>query len=154
MGDEPMQGYGKMAQTAIATVTALAESYGGGGVMSSAGVAAARNLPKPLVAKVLTQLSRVGLVEGAPGPGGGYRLSVEPSELTLHAVVASFERIGEPLMCPLGPGWCGTANPCPLHDQIAAMAGSLERFLHENHFGMFAGGDSARRSTTATAMTS
>lgn len=132
-----MVGYGKMAQCAVAVVSYLAERYASGDVVGSAEVARVRNLSKPLVAKVLTMLSQAGYVRGAPGPGGGYRLEVAPEELTLKEVVGTFERVGEVMMCPFGPGYCGTANPCPMHDEILAMGEGLERFLSGGNFGMF-----------------
>ncbi len=51
------------------------------------------------LAKVLAQLQRRGWVEGQRGPSGGYRLAVDPGELTMADVVELVEG-------PLGSGGC------------------------------------------------
>ncbi len=130
---------GKMTQTAIAAMSRLAELHAAGVRVSSLDVARARNLPKPLVAKVLTVLSQAGLVNGVPGPSGGYRLARPPEELTLFDVARLFERERVEPACPLGPGWCGRGAPCPLHDRIQALEQSLVRFLQETTLGVFVG---------------
>ena len=103
---------------------------------SSREIAESRNLPVPLVGKILTALSRGGLVTGSPGPGGGYRLAKPPSEITLKDVVVLFEReLDEP--CPFGPGWCGNKEPCPLHESLSAMMADFDQFLITTSFAGF-----------------
>src|SRR5665647_3234529 len=98
--------YGKMVQTAVSVASRLAELYEQKGVVaSSLDIAKDRNIPKTAVAKVLTILAKNGLVTGAPGPGGGYRLAKEPNKITLFDIVSIFEKsISRP--CPLGPNMC------------------------------------------------
>ncbi len=98
----------------------LAELYDDGVLASSADIAQARNLPQPLVAKLLTTLARSGLVTGSPGPGGGYRLAKHPRDISLLDIVTLFERESE-TACPFGPGWCGEGDPCPLHHSLSAI---------------------------------
>ncbi len=133
-----MFGSGKTSQNAIAAVSYLAERYPAtDSRVSSLEIAEGRNLPKPIVAKVLTILSHAGYVEGSPGPRGGYRLTFPPGEISFYDVVACFEKSGPPVMCPFGPGWCGNENPCPMHDSIVELGENMEQFLHRHHFGMF-----------------
>ena len=132
-----MLGYGKRAQNAIAAVSYLAGLDPEAGPASSAVIAEARKLPKPLVAKVLTILSQTGLVAGSPGPGGGYRLAKPPSEVSLLDVVEHFEQVDAPAMCPLGPGWCGHNEPCPLHDELSALHASTLEALQNTTFAGF-----------------
>jgi Rrf2 family protein len=137
--------YGKMTQSAIAAMSRLAELYDGGARVSSLDIARTRNLPKPIVAKVLTVLSQGGLVTGAPGPTGGYRLARPPRQITLHDVARLFERGSESLSCPFGPGWCGTGTPCPLHDDLHELEERMMRFLNQTHFGVFRQAPDKRR---------
>ena len=98
----------KTTQNAIAAMSRLAELYGDGvspTLASSRDIAESRSLPAPLVAKILTELSRGGLVTGSPGPGGGYKLAKSPREITLYHVVQLFERDAKSA-CPYGPGDC------------------------------------------------
>lgn len=119
-------------------MSALAERYDGGKtVVSSLDIAEDRNLPQPLVAKLLTTLSTSGLVAGTRGPGGGYWLAKAPSRITLADIAELFEKENEGIMCPFGPGWCGKGEPCPLHDELAAMNEQWETFMRKTTLAVF-----------------
>ena len=110
---------GKLSQQAIAAATVLAERYGGDAVrLSASEIADARELPRPVVAKVLATLAQSGIVSGAPGPSGGYRLARPPETVALYDIVAAFERTDVRPMCPFGPNWCGTGDLCPAVLQV------------------------------------
>lgn len=120
-------------------MSALAERYDGGKtVLSSLDIAKDRNLPQPLVAKLLTTLSTGGLVDGTRGPGGGYWLAKAPSRISLADIVELFEKENEGIMCPFGPGWCGKGEPCPLHNELAAMDTQWENFMRKTTLAVFA----------------
>ncbi len=127
----------KTSQNAIAVMSRLAELYGdSAAVASSRELAKCRNLPAPVVAKIMTELSRGGLVTGSPGPGGGYRLAKRPASISLKDVAVLFERESEGL-CAYGPGWCGTNEPCPLHDSIIEMKEGLQEYLRTTTLAVF-----------------
>lgn len=129
---------GKLAQQAIAAASYLAERYDAAGTrVSAAEIADARNLPRPVVAKVLAQLSLRGITTGTTGPTGGYRLAREPGNITLFDIVESFERIDVRPMCPFGPDWCGNGDPCPLHESITAAVDQVALFLKTQNLGPF-----------------
>lgn len=130
-----MFAYGQTAANAIAVMSYLAAdpSHRAG----SAEVAAARGLSRPLAAKLLTQLATVRLVEGQPGPGGGYTLAKNPGEISLLDIASVFEQTDPPSVCPFGHGWCGTGAPCPLHDAIAALMTANRRFMEETRLSVF-----------------
>ena len=130
--------FGKVAQTAISAVSLLAEHYDAGKTkLNSADIATARNLPQPIVAKVLTTLSSLGLVDGTRGPGGGYWLKRPPVEISLLEIVAEFERTDAGIMCPFGPDWCGSGDPCPMHDSIARIGAEWQNYLENTNLGIF-----------------
>lgn len=131
--------FGRTAQTAVSALSCLAENYAGDQhKLSSLEVADNRNLPQPLVAKVLTVLSVAGLVHGTRGPGGGYWLARPPAEITLAQIVQCIEREEEAPLCPFGPGWCGQGQPCPLHDSFEALARDWTHFLESTTLAVFA----------------
>lgn len=136
-----MTPYGKTAQTAIAAVSRLAEAFDAANPvkLSSADIAVKRKLPQPVVAKVLTVLSQAGIVNGSPGPGGGYWLARPPSKVTLSDVVSLFERIDEDVNCPFGASYCGTGPHCPLHFDLLRIREQLVEFLKNTTFDRFAG---------------
>jgi Rrf2 family protein len=133
-----MINYGKMSQNAVSAVSYLASCWQDPPCkVSSSEIAEKRNLPRPIVAKILTSLSHGGLIKGTPGPGGGYWLARPPAAITLWDVAAVFERADPGIMCPLGPGWCGHGPRCPLHDSIVALKATTEAFLKAHDFGQF-----------------
>lgn len=136
-----MTPYGKTAQTAIAAVSRLSQVHDPTRPtrLNSAEIAASRNLPQPVVAKVLTTLSQAGVIVGSPGPGGGYALARPPERITLYEVACLFDRLDDSLGCPFGPGWCGTGPQCPLHEQLGALRAAVEAFLRQTTFAGFVG---------------
>lgn len=133
--------YGKTAQNAISAMSYLAEVYDGGSTkLSSGDIARRRELPQTLVAKILVVLSQAELVDGSRGPGGGYWLPKRPSEISLNDIVMQFEKPGDRLQCPFGPGWCGNGDPCPLHDQLVELDTRMGDFLETTTLDVFTKG--------------
>ena len=130
--------FGKTAQTAISAMSLLAEVYDGGKTkLSSLDIAAQRDLPQPVVAKVLTILSSLGLVDGTRGPGGGYWLKRSPDTISLLDIVEEFERQDSRIMCPFGPNWCGHGTPCPMHDTLLRMDTDWMAYLKNTRLSIF-----------------
>lgn len=137
---------GKTAQSAISAMSLLAERYDGGQTrLSSEDVAKNRHLSQALVAKVLSIVSTAGLVSGTRGPGGGYWLARPPNKITLADITARFEKEFDGMLCPFGPGWCGSGEPCPLHDQLVALNHEWDEFLHRTTLDVFAKNTGTRR---------
>ncbi len=127
----------KTTQNAIAAMSRLAQIYDDPSLSAaSKEIAESRDLPVPAVAKILTELSRGGLVIGSPGPGGGYRLARKPEEISLMDVVVLFERTSY-ATCPFGPDWCGHGEPCPLHHSLVAMKQIFDDYLRNTTFAVF-----------------
>lgn len=134
-----MQVYGKMAGNAVAAMSYLAERYEaeGGVSVGSAEIVERRGISRPLVGKILTQLSQVGLVEGVPGPRGGYRLARAPEAISLYEIVSEFERVDRLVSCPFGAHWCGNEAPCPLHERLVWLQGQAVDFLRGTSLSVF-----------------
>jgi Rrf2 family protein len=130
--------YGKTAGNAVAAMSYLAEAWEPQRRVSTAEIAAARGLSRPLVGKLLVTLSQQGLLTGSPGPRGGYSLARNPSEITLLEVVTPFERLDRPVNCPFGPHWCGNHEPCPLHDEMVRLTEESRNFLSRTRLDIFA----------------
>lgn len=131
---------GKLAQQAIAAASYLAQRYDEQGTRVSAmDIADARELPRPVLAKILATLSLHGITTGTTGPHGGYRLARPPHQITLHDIVEVFEHIDIRPMCPFGPNWCEHGPPCPIHDAISMIADDVKGFLQKQHLGPFCG---------------
>ena len=130
--------YGKKTERAIGAMSRLAEVWDGGKTrLSSIDIADNRALPRPMVAKLLTTLSQGGLVNGSPGPGGGYALARAPAEITFRQVYELFEREDGSHLCPFGGGVCGGGDPCAMHDRLLEIQGNVNRYLNETSFECF-----------------
>lgn len=129
--------YGKTAANAIAVMSYLAADPSRR--CGSAEIAKERKISRALTAKLLTQLAAAGLVAGQPGPGGGYTLAKPARKIRLIDIVQLFKQTETPILCPFGSGWCGNGDPCPLHDDIAAMIETNRRFMEESDLGVFIG---------------
>lgn len=131
--------YGKLARQAVSALSYLAERYAPDGPwISSSEVGRERKIPPALAAKLLSESASAGLCRGTTGPGGGYRLARPPVEIRLADIVSLFEREMEEYPCPFGPGWCGTGNPCPLHDDFLKLEANGRKFLDETTLEVFA----------------
>lgn len=97
-------------------------------------VADARNFSKPLAAKILTTLSKIGIVTGSTGPSGGYRLAKPAADISLLDVLPPSELQNKAMTCPFGEGWCGNHEHCPLHDRIVELEEQQLKFFNENTF--------------------
>lgn len=129
----------RSTQIAIAALGHMAEHYSEHDRrLTPKEIAESRDLQAPYVAKILTELSRTKLVEGARGPGGGYRLARSPGKISLKQIADIFEREDDSYMCPYGKDYCGTGPLCPLHDEIEALNKSLDRFLAKTTLAGFA----------------
>ena len=76
-------------------------------------IAESTGVPHDYLLKVLNELDAAGLVESRRGPGGGYRLTRSPDEITALEVVSSVETILRISECPLG--YSDHDVLCPLH---------------------------------------
>lgn len=130
--------YGKTAQNAIMAISYLAEVYDEGATrLNSRDIAINRNLPQPIVAKLLVTLSQAGLIDGAPGPKGGYWLAKKPEEISLLDIVSTFEKSTDRISCPFGTGKCDADKACPLHRKLHDLDRQLADFLSQNKLDAF-----------------
>jgi Rrf2 family iron-sulfur cluster assembly transcriptional regulator len=136
--------FGRTTETAIAALGTLAEAHDVPARRSVEQIAAACGRRAPFLAKLLSVLSRSGLVDGERGPGGGYRLSRPPGEITLLEIYLLFEGALPDDDCAWG-GDCQGWEQCPLHDGITEVRAATRRFLEETTLEAFQRQQAARR---------
>jgi Rrf2 family protein len=79
----------KSGRYALAAALEMARS--GDRLVTAAEVAKSHRVPEAVLAKVIQQLVHAGIAVGARGAGGGYRLSREPSRITVLDLLAVFD---------------------------------------------------------------
>jgi Rrf2 family protein len=95
----------------------------GGEFVSAREVCDSYPVPRRLLAEVLKDLSRSGLVESQRGANGGYALSRSPESITIGAVVTALEGLPSLASCGtsqdhMGSGSCEVESVCPIRDPL------------------------------------
>lgn len=85
---------------ALRVMTDLAENAGDGvGFIPLKEIAEREELSLKYLESIMTTLSKAGLVEGAHGKGGGYRLRRKPEEYTVGEILRLTEGSLAPVSC-------------------------------------------------------
>lgn len=85
-------------------------------------------IPESFTRKIFQDLVAGGFLDAVPGPGGGYKITKHPEDITLLEVIEAVD--GETTFggCIMGLSECNAQAPCPLHHAWAeAKKGLLER---------------------------
>ena len=80
--------------------------------MTAATLAAETRLPRATVAKVLKTLAHAGVVTGARGAAGGYRLARPAAQIALTEVIAAIDGVLAPTQCTSHQPDCARAEFC------------------------------------------
>jgi Rrf2 family protein len=73
------------------------------------------DIPVGFLRQVLQELGRGGLVDSQPGRAGGYRLSKDPSEITVYEIIEALEHSNDEPACALDSGPCHWEKACAIH---------------------------------------
>src|SRR5690348_7458179 len=106
----------KLADYGVIVATHLATGHlaiGSERQMNAAEVATATRLPRATVAKVLKALAHAGIVVGARGALGGYRLARGPERITVAEVVAAIDGAIGLTQCSVHLPACDRTQFCP-----------------------------------------
>jgi Rrf2 family protein len=93
-------------------------------------LAAATDVPRQFLGKILHRLARLGILDSAKGRGGGFKFAREPETVTLAELVEFVEGDDLMLQCVLGLDECNDSQPCPMHDQWVQFRSRLEDRVH------------------------
>jgi Rrf2 family protein len=94
-------------------------------------IAAALDVPRNYLSKILHKLAREGILVSERGPRGGFRLAVPPEDLPVARVVHVVDPGLLDRKCLLGRAECSDLDPCPAHATWRDLAERLERFLSQ-----------------------
>ena len=104
-------------------------------------ISAEARIPRRLLARILADLSRAGLVESGKGRSGGSRLARPAAGISLKEAVVAAEGPFELTHCIMQDRACGDGRPCALHHaweegQQAILeyleAQTLDEFVQQN----------------------
>jgi len=80
--------------------------------MTAAALASETRLPRATVAKVLKTLAHAGIVSGARGAAGGYRLSRAAANIALSDIIAAIDGAMAPTQCTSHQPDCARSEFC------------------------------------------
>ena len=100
----------KKAEYGLLFLSELAKSDGSGYVSVKV-VAKENNIPNKFLAKIASSLKAMGIVESKEGVGGGYKLSMNPNDIPLGAVVEHLDGPIAPVSCMRDEG-CSCEDSC------------------------------------------
>ncbi|TWU45808.1 transcriptional repressor NsrR [Novipirellula aureliae] len=104
----------KTAEYALRAVTCMGSRAG---CPASADVMAEETkVPRRYLHRVLQDLAAAGLVRSRSGPGGGYELDINASDITILDVVNAVAPLERIATCPLGLK--SHTSLCPLHAEL------------------------------------
>jgi Rrf2 family protein len=129
----------KRADYAIRAVLALARAADGER-LSVRRVAEDQSVPERFLTQVMRDLVRAGLVEGAVGRTGGYRLAKPSTETSLLDVVEAVEGDSHRQVCILRGGPCSLDGVCGVHAAFAAAETDVLRRLRNTSVAAAIGG--------------
>lgn len=86
--------------------------------------------PKPFTAKILQNLSHLGLIQSQKGRNGGFYLD-KKRELKLIDIVTAID--GDHIFngCGLGIAECSEDKPCPLHHHFVKIRNELKEVMEK-----------------------
>ena len=73
------------------------------------------NLPKQFIAKILQNLTHIGIINSQKGKGGGFKLIKPASEISLGEIIRIFEKETLFSTCILGLYNRCQSNECTIH---------------------------------------
>lgn len=115
---------------AIRVMIDLAEH--GDGFIPLKDVAARQEISKKYLEIIVRDMVSGGLLTGASGKGGGYRLCRKPEEYTIGEILELMEGTLAPVAC-----LCGKENACPRRDrcQTLPMWTEFDRLVRDFFYG-------------------
>ncbi|HOX37203.1 MAG TPA: Rrf2 family transcriptional regulator [Candidatus Brocadiia bacterium] len=89
------------------------------------------NVPLPYSHKILKRMQKAGLLVCKRGATGGFRLAMEPKEITLAQVIEAIQGPVAVSRCLLGEGICPRQGECRISAKLSELQAELLRLLRE-----------------------
>ena len=100
-------------------------------LLSSRNIAGTHEIPVTLVAQLVSQLQKNGLIESSRGAKGGIRLNQAPERISLKQVVELFDGNIGISRCLKSDEYCNKSGYCPLHQIWKRAQGKMLQELEQ-----------------------
>lgn len=118
----------KKADYGLMALKYLAE-HPGEASLSAKDIAEAYHIPPQLLAKILQQLAREGLLQSHAGMNGGYTLSRKPQNITAFEVIRIIDGPLFITSCVTESGKCDLTDSCTIKEPLARVNDSITDVL-------------------------
>ena len=118
----------KKADYGLMALKYLAE-HSGHASLSAKDIAEAYRIPPQLLAKILQQLAREGLLRSHAGMNGGYTLARAPESITAFEVIRIIDGPLFITSCVTDSGICDLTNSCTIKEPLARVNDSISDVL-------------------------
>ena len=112
----------------VRLMVVLAHNYGKGPVFLK-DIAKGENISEKYLSLIIIPLRGVNLVNSVRGAHGGYKLSKEPSQITLKEIVDVLEGDCSLVECVKNPSTCERSPICATHDVWAMIGEKISETL-------------------------
>ena len=92
-------------------------------------IASQENISYQLACKILQRLHNAKLVESCMGPRGGFRLSREPSKISLRDIIVAIQGPVRLNRCLLGVSECPRRPKCAVSKRLAELQRHIDGYL-------------------------
>jgi len=120
--------FSRSAEYAIRALIRMAELEEGRYALVN-DIAAESDIPQHFLSKILQDLARGGLLKSSKGPGGGFRLSSAPEEVSMMRIVDAVDGPGRYDRCPAGCAECTVRAVCGFHDSWMPLRSRIIDYL-------------------------
>jgi len=87
------------------------------------------HIPHDYLQKVMSDLETAGIVVTRRGPGGGYKLTRSPKQISVWDIISAADGIHRIDQCPLG--FAAHISLCPLHQHLDLAIGKVQEDLEK-----------------------
>lgn len=120
---------GRYAVTAMLDLALHAKS----GPVSLADISGRQGISQSYLEQLFSRLRKRGLVDGTRGPGGGYRLGKETTNISVADVIDAVDESVDATKCG-GEKNCQGTQRCLTHDLWEDLSGQIRTFLDDVSF--------------------
>ncbi len=86
-------------------------------------------IPRRYLRRLLTDLSKAGLISGSRGRSGGFVFSRDPGQITIKEIIDLMEGSGAMSRCILGFAGCVSGGSCGLHSDWVEVRDKMNEVL-------------------------
>jgi Rrf2 family iron-sulfur cluster assembly transcriptional regulator len=116
---------GRYAVTAMLDLAYHSEKKG---PVTLTDIAKRQHISLSYLEQLFARLRRAGMVEGVRGPGGGYQLSRDTSQINIADIICAVDEAIDSTRCS-GKANCQNAQPCLSHDLWMGLSDQIRQYL-------------------------